>query len=139
MKVTKYLSSIQVQWPIFRYSIDWDRKVSKPQKKVKDFLQKVWMYDRVLEEALIPGCKKRIDLVNLTKMIVVEISPDSVHKNLNKFFHGNNSGLYKKMKADSDKEEWCKSNGFEYVSLDDSDLKNLNLSDIEAKYGVKLS
>ena len=126
MKITKYLSDVTISPPWGRYKIDWDRIVSKPQKLVKDFLRPKWQFDRVFEEFVIPGSKFRIDLINLTKMIAVEISPDSVHKNFNKFFHGSRSGLYKKRQADNRKEDWAIKNGFFFVSLSDCELKNLS-------------
>lgn len=138
MKVTKFSSSQLVTLYWNRYSIDWERKVSAPQKRVKDFLRRFWAYDKVCEELLIPGSKKRLDIVNISKMIVVEVSPDSVHSSFNKFFHDSRSGLMLKKKADNDKEDWCLRNGFQYASLRDSDIKNLSKDLLMEQFSIAL-
>lgn len=138
MKVSKFKSSQIVSWRLSNCAVDWDKKVSKPQKKIKDLLKPLWFYDRVLEEAYIPGSKKRLDLVNLSKMIVIEVSPDSVHQDFNPFFHGTRCGLARKMKADHDKEEWCINNGFDYISLDDEEIKLFTPEYILSKYNIRL-
>lgn len=105
-----------------KYSVDWDKVVSKPQKEVKDILKQIWFADCVCEEFYIPGSKMRIDLINFSKKVVVEVSPKGSHK-YNPFFNKNRQNFLKAAKRDLSKAEWCEKNGFRYVEIKDEDLK----------------
>lgn len=137
MKLFKLNSDHSVYINPEKYIIDWDRKVSKPQKAVKDFLRPFWDGDSVYEEFLIPGSKKRLDLFNWTKKIVVEVSPDSTHKNFNKFMHRNRSMFVKMLKTDQNKFLWAEKNNLVFISLDDNDIKSLSV-DLFLQKGVRL-
>jgi hypothetical protein len=129
MKFKKLNSNVEIDVNISKYSVDWERKVSKPQKAVKDFLFPHWKLDRVLEEFMIPGSRLRIDLMNISQRIAVEISPDSTHKDFNPFMHKNRiSGFLGVKKRDMSKYDWITDNGFKYVLITDEELKNLNLN-----------
>lgn len=106
-----------------KYSIDWEKKVSRPQKIVKDIIRPLWEGNIVCEEFRIPSSKLRIDLVNFTLCIVIEVSPKSSHS-FNEFFHKNRSGFLSSCKRDITKQEWCQTNGFIYVELTEQDFKN---------------
>jgi hypothetical protein len=106
-----------------KYSIDWEKRVSRPQKIVKDIIRPLWAGDIVCEEFRIPSSKLRIDLVNFTLRIVIEVSPKSSHS-FNKFFHKNRSGFLSSCKRDITKQEWCQINGFIYVELTEQDFEN---------------
>lgn len=106
-----------------KYSIDWEKKVSRPQKIVKDIIRPLWEGSIVCEEFRIPSSKLRIDLVNFTLGIVIEVSPKSSHS-FNKFFHKNRSGFLSSCKRDINKQEWCQTNGFIYVELTEQDFGN---------------
>lgn len=105
-----------------KYLIDWDRVVSKPQKQVKDAIKPIWSADYVCEEFYIPGSKMRIDLINFSKKVVVEVSPKGSHK-YNPFFNKNRSNFLSAAKRDLSKAEWCEKNGFRYVEINDLELK----------------
>lgn len=105
-----------------KYAVDWDRVVSKPQKQVKDALRSIWLGQMVCEEFYIPGSKMRIDLINFSSKVVVEVSPKGSHK-FNKFFNKNRSNFLSAVKRDLSKAEWCEKNGFRFVEIDDEDLK----------------
>jgi hypothetical protein len=115
------------------YIIDWDTKVSKPQKKVTDFLQPYWKSDLVLQEFRIPGSLLRIDLLNVTKKIIVEVSPDELHSNYNPFLHKDRAGFLKKLKADNQKMDWAERNKFLFVELTSLDIKNLSIELLVSK------
>lgn len=110
-----------------QYIINWDTKVSKPQKKVTDFLQPYWKSDLVLQEFRIPGSLLRIDLFNVSKKIVVEVSPDELHSNYNPFLHKDRAGFLKKLKADNQKMDWAERNKLLFVELNSGDIKNLSV------------
>lgn len=111
---------------ISKYFIDWDRKVSAPQLKVKNFLKEYWETSIVLEEFMIPGSKKRIDLINISAKIIVEVSPNSTHLKFNPFMHGSRPGFLKTIKSDLVKKQWAITNGFHYIELNDEHLKQLS-------------
>lgn len=125
MKFKKIKGEKEVNVNTSKFLIDWNHKVSLPQQKVKDFLYEFWKYDNVLEEFVIPGSKLRIDLLNLTQNVAVEISPESSH-NYNSFFHKTRvGGFLASVKRDFEKQEWIEKNGFIYIELKSVDLKNL--------------
>lgn len=138
MKFLKYGSYFPVSVNTSKYSINWDRKVSKPQKKFKDFVYPYWKNHIILEEFLIPGSRFRIDIINLTKKIVVEISPRALHVDFNAWMHGGRGGYLKKLKSDASKMEWTEKNGFKFLEIYDEDLNNLSLGYIKEKFDIDL-
>lgn len=138
MKFKKIDSNTEVSVNTSDYRIDWDREVSKPQKKVKDFVRQYWSHLNVLEEFRIPGSKLRIDLINLTDMVAIEVSP-AQHFSYNAFLHkGDKLKFLSGIKRDCSKKNWCEKNGFNYVEITDEDLKNLSVELFEEKFGVIL-
>jgi hypothetical protein len=123
---------------IGQYMIDWDKTISKPQKRVSDFLRPYWAADCVLSELRIPGSLWRLDIVNATRKIIVEVSPDELHKDYSEFLHKDRAGYLKKLKADGEKLRWAESAGFEYVELDSSDIKNISAELFVEKFGIYL-
>ena len=123
-----------------KYLINWDRAVSGPQKRAKDFLHQYWKNHVVLEEFCLPNSRLRIDLINLSKGIVLEVSPEAVHAKFNKFMHGSRAGYLKKLKADIDKQKWAESNGFKFIEVVDEDLleENLTREYYEKKFDIIL-
>lgn len=113
----------EVNVNISKYTIDWDRVVSKPQKQTKDALRGIWGGQAVCEEFKIPASRMRIDLINFSMGVVVEVSPKGSHK-YNKFFNKNRSNFLRAAKRDIKKAEWCELNGFRYVEIVDEDLKS---------------
>ncbi len=138
MKLTKLNSNTIVNLNLGKYSVDWDRKVSNPQFTTKQFLKKYWEFDAVYEEVLIPGSLLRIDLTNTSRMIMVEVSPDAIHTKYNKFMHKNRSGFLKKIEADFAKRKWSEINGFEFVELNDEDIKNISADLFLNKFNINL-
>jgi hypothetical protein len=105
-----------------KYKIDWDRKVSKPQKRVKDIIRPYWAAQDVYEELYIPNSKLRIDLINFSVGKCIEVSPKQ-HQEYNEFLHGSRLKYLEAQKRDLQKIDWCEMNGFDYVEIDESDLK----------------
>lgn len=123
---------------ISRHLIDWERKVSAPQKRVKDFLFPFWRKSIVLEEWLLAGTRLRADIVSITKRICVEVSPKRSHSLFNKFFHKTTGGYLKSLKHDHLKEKWMEINGFKFVLVLDEDLAALSERWFWDKYNIKL-
>jgi hypothetical protein len=138
MKFLKFESDKLVNVNISPYLIDWSRKVSAPQFKAKKFLYPYWKSSIVLEEFRIPSSLYRIDLINLSSKICIEISPDKLHLEFNKFMHGNRVGFHKKIKADADKMLWAERGGFTFLEWYDEDLKNLSKQYLKEKFDLDL-
>lgn len=141
MLIKPFNSDREVSVNIFKYRIDWRRKVSGPQFSFKKFVYPYWKYDVVLEEFTIPKSGgKRVDFFNVSKGLVVEISPAAIHFEYNKFMHGSRAGFEKKIKSDVDKLKWAESNGWRVLEVVDEDLEpgNLNRKHFEDKYGISL-
>ncbi len=138
MKFKKLNSNREVNINISKYLINWHRQVSVPQKKFKDFVHIYWKNCVVLEELRLPSTLLRLDLVNLSRKIIVEISPNKVHFEYNKFFHGSRAGFLDKIKKDMQKYEWAQQNGFQYLELVDKDLDNLSYKYIQDNFHINL-
>ncbi len=123
--------------PLNDYRVDWDRKVSGPQKAVKDFLRPYWQFDFVCEEVRIPRKLWRLDLYNVSSGIVVEVSPGEVHNEYNPFFHRSVSGFRASLKRDILKARWCELNGLKCVEVTDDALP-LNIEWFKTHYDITL-
>ena len=118
----KNLYGKEVNKSFSKYAINWDRKVSKPQKRIKDIIRPYWEGQDVYEELLIPSSRLRVDLVNFTLNIAIEVSP-SQHTSYNKFFHKSYAGFNSSIDRDKDKYSWLKLNKIDVVELFEDDLK----------------
>jgi hypothetical protein len=122
-----------------KYKIKWEEDGrSKPETKVRNFLRPFWKNDVVLAEMLYPSTRFRADLVNLSKKIILEVSPASVHLQYNEFMHGSRSGFLKKLKADNDKMLIAEKNGFKHIELHDEEINNLSKEMFKEKFDVNL-
>lgn len=138
MKFPKLNSNSLVNVNLAEYKIDWDHKVSAPQKAVVDFLKPFWISDLVLAELRIPGSLLRIDITNIDKKIMLEVSPKSVHQVFNLWIHKDRAGFLKKLKADQQKIAWIEKAGFQFVELVDEDIKNLSRELFRDKFNIIL-
>ena len=121
-----------------KYKINWDiKKASAPQFRTKCFLKNYWLADLVCEEFVIPGTRLRVDFINFSKKIAVEVSGDQ-HENFNKFFHKNRIGFIKSIKRDFQKIKWLEINKIQLVELYDFETLNLNKEEIENKFSINL-
>lgn len=136
MKVTGLKTDRLYSLKVTAYLVDWDRQVSKPQARVKEFLHRYWSGHIVGEEVYIPGSRCRLDLVNFTRRIVVEVSPESSHS-FNRFFHKDRFRFGRAVQRDLDKQAWSERNGFAYVELTSEDIGDLSVK-LFAERGVDL-
>ena len=120
-----------------RYLIDWEAKSrSKLQYNFKSFFYPYWKNHIVYEEFPVYGSMLKVDLLNATKKIAVEIQGGQ-HESFNKFFHDNSRLKYlESIKRDVKKEKWIELNQFKFLELYEDDLKNLSPQYIEEKCGV---
>lgn len=135
--IVRDLKGRTCKMPTKPYLIDWDRAVSKPQKAVKDFLWPYWAHDIVLEELRVPHSLLRIDLMNASRGIVIEVSPTATHAIFSEFFHVSTAGWTASLKRDMDKEHWATIiNGFAFVEITDVDFPLT--PEVFARQGVTL-
>jgi hypothetical protein len=120
-----------------KYSINWEGKSrSKLQFKFKQFFYPYWKNHIVYEEFPVYGSMLKVDLLNATKKIAVEIQGNQ-HESFNKFFHDNSRLKYlQSIKRDVKKVKWLETNGFKFLELYEDDLKNLSPQYIEEKCGI---
>ena len=117
--------------------IDWDAKSrSKLQFKFKKFFYPYWKNHIVYEEFPVYGSMLKVDILNATKRIAVEIQGNQ-HESFNEFFHDHSRLKYlQSIKRDVKKEKWLELNEFKFLELYESDLKNLSPQYIEEKTGI---
>ena len=120
-----------------KYLINWDKPSrSNLQFKFKKFFQTYWKNHIVYEEFPVYGTMLKVDLLNATKKIAIEIQGDQ-HESFNKFFHDNSRLKYLEIiKRDVKKEKWLEMNEFKFIELYEDDLKVLSPQYIEEKCGI---
>jgi hypothetical protein len=117
--------------------INWDGKSrSKLQFKFKQFFYPYWNNHIVYEEFPVYGTMLKVDILNATKKIAIEIQGNQ-HESFNEFFHDNSRLKYlQSIKRDVKKEKWLEMNEFKFLELYEADLKKLSPQYIEEKCGI---
>jgi hypothetical protein len=127
MKLSKFNDySKIVSIPVKKYKFNPDKKVSKGQKILQDFLLKYVDSSFLLQELRLPGSLLRIDLVLIDKKAMIEYSPNSHHNNFNKFFHKNRLNYLSSLKRDIKKQEYVERNGYKFIEINETDLDKLS-------------
>lgn len=124
------IESCRVRWDKFR--------ASKPQFKVKKFLKKFWENDVVYEEMPVYGSRLRVDIVNVTRKIAVEVHGEQ-HENFNPFFHRTRSEYFKSFQRDEIKAQWLERNGFTLIIIYEKEADNLSIEFFQKKFGIDIS
>jgi hypothetical protein len=137
MRLKKINSQAEILIKINKYRINWDKDgSSKPEKKFIELIKPFWKNCIILFQLRLPGSLLRLDFLNCSLRIGVEISPKSHHDNFNPFFHKNRIGFLKSIKSEIVKEKWCEDNNIRLLTLDDNDLDNFSPKYIEKKFGI---
>lgn len=112
---------------VTKYLIDWRKNSrSKLQTKVKRFFQKYWKGHIVYEEFPVYGTRMKVDLLNATKKVAIEVNGPQ-HSAFNSFFHKNSRLNYlKSIKRDYAKAQWLEANGYELIELCTEEVENLS-------------
>ena len=123
---------------VSKYLIDWDKKSrSKIQFKVKQFLKEYWKSHIVYEEFPVYGTKLKVDILNATKKIAIEVNGNQ-HTSFNKFFHKTRVNFLRSLQRDHKKLEWLKVNDFELIEIEEKEVPLISYAFIEDKFGVKI-
>ena len=112
---------------VTKYKIDWEKSCrSKIQFKVKDFFKDYWQNHICYEEFPVFGTRMKVDLINFTRKIAVEVQGDQ-HNQYNKFFHGGSRDKY-----------LASMNEFQVLEIETKDIENLSRSYIFDTFGVDI-
>ncbi len=124
---------------VTKYKVDWDKKCrSKIQFAAKSFFRDYWKNHICYEEFPVFGTRLKVDLINFTRKIAVEVQGEQ-HNQFNKFFHGNSRQKYlDSIKRDMKKINWLELNEFKVLEVDKDDIPNLSRSYILEGFGVEI-
>ena len=119
--------------------INWSKKSrSKLQTQVKVFLKKFWKNHIVYEEFPVYGSRMKVDLINMTKRIAVEVQ-GAQHDQFNKFFHGNSRAKYlRSITRDYQKRQWLEKNNFTVLEIVPEDMTSLSKRYIREKFDINI-
>ena len=122
-----------------KYRIKWDAECrSNLQYEVKQFFKTYWMGQICYEEFPVYGTRMKVDMINMTKRIAVEVQ-GAQHDSFNKFFHNNSRANYlSSIKRDYDKRVWLESNDFKVLEVFEEDLPSLSKKYIMQKFEISI-
>lgn len=121
-----------------KYRIKWDAKSrSKIQFYVKQFLKPFWFTHIVYEEFPVYGTQLKVDFINFTKKIAIEVQGNQ-HNSFIPFFHGNRTNYRKSIIRDYDKCEWLKLNKISLIEIFEKEIPSLSESFFKEKYQIEL-
>ena len=122
-----------------KYLIDWDKASrSQIQFKVKKFLKKYWENQVVYEEFPVYGTRMKVDILNATKKIAIEVQ-GSQHSQFNKFFHNNSRSKYlQSIKRDYQKAQWLEKNGYMLIEIEEKEVNKLNYSYFSEQFNINI-
>ena len=124
---------------VTKYRIRWDGECrSNFQYEVKQFFKKFWYGQICYEEFPVYGSRMKVDFINATKKIAVEVNGQQ-HDEFNKFFHSNSRTKYlQSIQRDAEKHQWLELNNFIIIEIYEKDLQKLSLSYIKDVYGISI-
>lgn len=124
---------------VTKYLIDWSAKSrSKIQFNTKQFLKPYWSSCVMYEEFPVYGSLMKVDILNATKKIAVEVN-GAQHGEFNKFFHANSRAKYlNSIKRDYKKAEWLEKNGYALIEIEQDEVKDLSKDFFLKKFNIVL-
>ena len=123
---------------VTRFLVDWDKPCrSKVQFKTKQFLKNFGKI-RLFMRSFVYGTKMKVDILNATKKIAVEVQGNQ-HVSFNKFFHNNSRLKYlESIKRDAQKAQWLEKNGYTLVEIHEKEVESLNKEFFLNKFNIAL-
>lgn len=124
---------------VSKFLIDWDAKSrSKVQFLTKNFFRTYWKNDIVYEEFPVYGTRLKVDILNATKKIAIEVQ-GSQHYKYNPFFHSESRLKYLQgMKRDMQKREWLEMNSYNLIEIKEEEVPSLSKQFIEDNFNIFL-
>ena len=121
-----------------KYSIDWDGKSrSKIQFQTKQFLKPFWKNHVVMEECPVTGTLLKVDILNATLRIAVEINGQQ-HSGYHYFHNGQPLNYLKGIKNDTKKLQWLELNGYQLIEINYDEVPILSREFFKEKFGLIL-
>ena len=133
------ISGRLVNRSVTKYKIDWDAECrSIFQFEVKQFFKTYWYGQICYEEFPVYGSRMKVDLINMTKRIAVEVQ-GAQHDQFNKFFHGNSRAKYlRSITRDYQKRQWLEKNNFTVLEIVPEDMTSLSKRYIREKFDINI-
>ena len=124
---------------VVKYKVYWDKPCrSKIQFNVKSFFKDYWSGHICYEEFPVFGSRLKVDLINFTRKIAVEVQGEQ-HNEFNKFFHNNSRDKYlESIQRDMKKIQWLEMNEFKVLEVTKEDLPELSRKYIFDTFGVDI-
>tara|TARA_Y100000004_G_scaffold53910_1_gene59987 strand:- start:8715 stop:9131 length:417 start_codon:yes stop_codon:yes gene_type:complete len=124
---------------VVKYKVDWDKPCrSKIQFNVKSFFKDYWSGHICYEEFPVFGSRLKVDLINFTRKIAVEVQGEQ-HNEFNKFFHNNSRDKYlESIQRDMKKIQWLEMNEFKVLEVTKEDLPELSRKYIFDTFGIDI-
>jgi hypothetical protein len=123
---------------VARFAIKWDGdSLSSPQFKVKQFLKPYWQFDMCYEEFPVFGSRLKVDILNATKKVGVEIHGPQ-HEEFHYFHNKSRFNYLKGIKNDVIKTEWLEKNGFTLVVIYTKEVDLISPAFFLDKFGISL-
>ena len=124
---------------VVKYKVDWDKPCrSKIQFNVKSCFKDYWSGHICYEEFPVFGSRLKVDLINFTRKIAVEVQGEQ-HNEFNKFFHNNSRDKYlESIQRDMKKIQWLEMNEFKVLEVTKEDLPELSRKYIFDTFGVDI-
>lgn len=120
------------------YTIDWDRESkSKLQFRFKQLFKKYWIAHRVYEEFPVYGTRQRVDFINFSLNIAIEVNGQQ-HDKFVPHFHKNAQGFIKSLRLDREKQEWLDLNNIHLIELMEEDIKPFSPEYIKEKFNISI-
>lgn len=124
---------------VSKYVIKWDSKSrSNVQFATKQFLKPFWKNQIVFEEFPCFGTLLKVDILNATLKIAIEVHGKQ-HESFNSFFHNGNPANYLKgIKNDFKKSQWLEKNGFKIVEIMEDEVSKLSVDFFKDNFNIIL-
>ena len=124
---------------VSNYIINWDKKSrSNVQFLTKQFLRPFWQSQIVYEEFPCFGTLLKVDILNATLKIAIEVHGKQ-HESFNSFFHNGNPANYLKgIKNDFKKIKWLEKNNFKLIEIMEDEVPKLDKDFFLSKFDLKL-
>lgn len=124
---------------VSKYVIKWDSKSrSNVQFATKQFLKPFWKNQIVFEEFPCFGTLLKVDILNATLKIAIEVHGKQ-HESFNSFFHNGNPANYLKgIKNDFKKSQWLEKNGFKIVEIMEGEVPKLSVDFFKDNFNIIL-
>lgn len=124
---------------VSKYLIKWDGKCrSNIQFEVKQFLKTYWRSQVVYEEFPCFGSLLKVDILNASLNIAVEINGKQ-HESFNSFFHNKNPANYLKgIKNDFKKGQWLEKNSFRLIEIMEDEVPKISRAFFKEKFNIDL-